>query len=102
MVLSIRQQTNADATLSRVRKLLDDPGMAGLRLAVTMEMSPFLAQHRQTNALVDLLTECLQRGEAPPFDWILSVIDAARERHEFPQYLEQPLRDLRVKLKMPA
>ena len=32
---------------------------------------------------------------------MLRFIDDARDRHELPPYLEQPLKDLRTKLEMP-
>jgi tetratricopeptide (TPR) repeat protein len=119
----------ADALLVRIRTALSDPRVSGVQLYyVTGDVLPILAEHGKADAALDILTELVRVGVVPAYDVLvlnphlevlrqdprlrpvlsksraqfeemLTVLNEARARDEFPKYLEAPLADLIAKLR---
>jgi TolB-like protein len=125
-----RQDATADARIDGVLDALSAPATsAATVLTIVRGLVPPLGQHGRLDAALRGLTLCLQRGRLPPYDGLatddrlvslrrdprfqpslgrakaslattLSLLEAARGRNELPSYLDQPLKDLRVRLGM--
>jgi len=120
----------AQAAFSALTERVNDPNTGvALVYGVAPSAAPFLARHGRVDDALKLMAACIARGAMMEYDWLvqdtrlaalradprfkvildksrveflsmLTDVDAARSRGEFPAYLEQPLKDLRAKLGM--
>ena len=120
----------AQAASSALMERVNDPNTGVTLVdVVPPSTAPFLARHGRVDDALTLMAACIARGAMMEYDWLaqdtrlaalradprfkvildksrveflsmLTDVDAARSRGEFPAYLEQPLKDLRAKLAM--
>ena len=123
------ENKTADAALDRIMAALNDPQTSTHDLDyVQADVVPILSRNDRTERAVQILMRATQGGSMQPYDWfllnphletlrtdkrfrtimakadaqfkeLLDVLNQARVRGEFPEYLEQPLAELLTKLK---
>jgi len=119
----------ADVVLAQIRTALSNPRTSGFELSyMAGDLLPVLAQHGRSDAAIEILTELVRVGVVPAYDLLVlnpqlevlrqdtrvrpvlskaktqfeemvTVLNEARGRGEFPKYLEGPLADLITKLR---
>lgn len=127
--LQSNQKSKAQEVLDHLTQIINAPDFPAGRLSDVVPLSAAcLARHNQKEAVLQIL-ELGLKAEVVPYDWLvinpdfksvkseprfqkilagarvqfdemLSTLEEARSRGEFPQYLEKPLADLKKQLKM--
>jgi tetratricopeptide (TPR) repeat protein len=124
-----KQFGSAGLEINRILGVVNNPKVTGLEITVAVESVPTLARNGYVDEAFQILNRALATGAILPYDWLISdrrldklrkdgrlvpivararlqfetmlkVLDDARTRGELPEYLQQPLSELRGQLGM--